>query len=159
MDEVRLAPFALSYTEVLAMTRKLRSRFLLAWDLLGSMLIGFLIAFASGVQVTALAWIPIFVILFSIHMAIILPRNVKRAHSITFADREMTMTATHLSWKIGDDLESRVSWKVITKASFFKAIHLLALPGGNMVAIPRRVLTNDQEHFLVDRLREHRLLP
>jgi hypothetical protein len=88
-----------------------------------------------------------------------LPQAVRKLDPVVFSKREVVLKAETLEWTYESGLHTRVPWSLVRKVQVLRGIYLIYLPGGSFFQLPRRALTNDQEHYLVDRLREIKMLP
>jgi len=158
MDEVRIAPYSTTPGELRMLIWRR------AWRRMATLLViyGFLVAllvWSLSQNLLGLLVAPVVVLGgMAAFRYSTLPAQIKKLDPLVFADRTLVLTEESCSWTFEAGLQSTVRWTLVRKVEVVEGIYQLSLPGGNAVNIPRRVLTSDQEHFLVERLRAHGLL-
>lgn len=90
----------------------------------------------------------------------VLPRQLRGLQAgVPFTERDAKLTRQGCTFSYTSGMQSFIPWALFKKADFRDGIYILTIPGGLNYYLPRRVLTDDQEHYLVDRLREAKLMP
>jgi|GEM_PF-5924899 len=168
MDEVSLAPFALTPAETIGLTWKLRVKPLVKALSITMFLFTCTIWWFLGLAFGPASPSPLYVPLLAIAFVILglvrfrhgqLPAAFRKADPVTFANRSFSMGRESCQWTYEGGLQTRLPWRMVRRVQVIDGIYLLYRPGGTAFWLPRRALTSDQEHFLVDRLREVGQLP
>lgn len=159
MDEIRLAPHAMTAEELWPIVWRRQFRIYAIMWLAYACIVGNVFFWALGSLIAWLALPVLFAGSMLVYRFRTLPRQIRKADPLTFASRDVVLTDAGISWDYVGGLHTTLPWTLVRKAEVYRGIYLLFLPGGNYFVLPRRALDNDQEHYLVDRLRDVKLLP
>jgi hypothetical protein len=158
MEEHRLAPHAMTAKELLPILWRRQMR--------GFALLSFFYGFGVGGLIAwvvdrAAAWFAApaaFVVMFLLLRFVTLPRQIRKLDPLFFANRQVVISEQGCAWTFEGGLHSFLPWSLTRKAECYRGVYLLYLPGGNYLQLPRRALSQDQEQFLIERLRSFGLL-
>jgi hypothetical protein len=158
MEELPGSTFAMTLDELKPIVRRRFFRPFLVLAGTYSLVMGLAVSSVTN-QISGWLATPIaFLALLALFALVTIPRQMRLIDKLMLSNREVVLTEHGCSWTYESGLHTYVPWDVFRKAEVYKGIYLLYIPGGNFLMLPRRALSTDQEHFLVERLRSKGLL-
>jgi hypothetical protein len=159
VDSITIPHHALTIADIqpIAWRRSLRSA-IVVYSALG-VLLGFaygsllspIVGLISGAAVLVLG------LLYLRHPG--LARQLRKLEGATmFKEREVRLSQDAYHATYIDGVHSDIPWAAFSRAELIAGVYVINLPGGQYMALPRRVLDADAEQFLTERLRENKLL-
>jgi hypothetical protein len=158
MNEVQLAPFAMSQQELLPLIYRRQLKAVIFLYLTYSVAVTGIFVWITKLDSAWIVAPVIFALSFVAHRFVTLPAQLRKLDKIFFSTRIVRMTSEGLSMSYEGGLLTFVPWSQLRKCQVLAGVYMLGIPGGNFLQLPRRALSNDEEHFLVDHLRAHGLL-
>jgi hypothetical protein len=153
MDEISIPPHAVTAEELVPIVWRRQRKGVILFCLAYSISFTGLAYWALKVDLLWIAAPVLFLGTIVRHRYWTLLQTIRKMDPLIFSNRVMVMREDGFSWTYESGLSSYVPWRLLKKAEIVNGIYLLHLPGGNYFQLPRRALSNDQEHYLVDRLR------